>query len=94
MCSSDLNTLVMIIIMTTVVQVFKVPVATIQSVYGEVPNHFPTFKIPEMSVEMIMNLIAPSITLAILIAIVSFLSCVVIDGLIGKRHNSTMELIA
>ena len=35
-----------------------------------------------------------AVTIAVLAAIESLLSCVVADGMIGSRHNSNMELVA
>lgn len=69
-------------------------VATIQSVYGEIPSHFPTPKVPEISWQLIENILPSAFTMAILIAIVSLLACVVTDGLMGEKHDSNQELIA
>ncbi len=87
------NSLVAIIITTLIVQVLKLDVATIKSVYGELPSHFPKFEVPTVSFDMIVTLLPDAFTLAILIAIVSLLACVVTDGLTGHRHNSNQELI-
>lgn len=87
------NSLVAIIITTLIVQVLKLDVATIKSVYGELPSHFPKFEVPAVSFDMIVALLPDAFTLAILIAIVSLLACVVTDGLTGHRHNSNQELI-
>lgn len=88
------NSLVMLVVMTVLVKVLNIPVNTVASVYGELPAEFPKFQIPAITFDMISDLFGPALTLAILVAIVSLLSCVVTDGMIGKRHNSNMELIA
>lgn len=88
------NTLVMIVVMTVAVNVLNIPVNTVKSVYGELPAHFPALTIPQFSFDMIQELMAPSLTLAILVAIVSLLSCVVTDGMIGEKHASNTELVA
>ncbi|MFR2848518.1 MAG: SulP family inorganic anion transporter, partial [Hungatella hathewayi] len=83
------------ILMTTpMAAILNGKVDTIRSVYGELPSHFPAFTVPEISLEMIENLIPSAFTLALLIAIVSLLACVVTDGLMGERHDSNQELIA
>lgn len=87
------NSLVAIIVTTLIVQALKLDVATIKSVYGELPSHFPKFEVPTVSFDMIVSLLPDAFTLAILIAIVSLLACVVTDGLTGHRHNSNQELI-
>lgn len=86
--------LAMLFLMTSVVYLFRIPVATVGSAYGSLSPSLPQIAFPAFSMDMIEELLAPSLTLALLIAIVSLLSCVVTDGLIGKRHNSNMELIA
>lgn len=88
------NSLVAIIVTTLLVKVLKLDVATIKSVYGELPSHFPKFEVPAFSFDMVVELLPDAFTLAILIAIVSLLACVVTDGLTGHRHNSNQELIA
>jgi len=40
------------------------------------------------------SLLAPAISIAFLASVESLLSAVVADGMIGKKHNSNMELIA
>lgn len=86
--------LVAILITTPLVQFLHLDVATIKSVYGELPSHFPEFTVPSINFDMIQALIPSAVTLAILIAIVTLLACVVTDGLLGERHNSNQELIA
>lgn len=88
------NSLAAILITTPLVSMLKLDVDTIKSVYGELPSHFPQFMFPEVNVQMIMELIPSAVTLAILIAIVSLLACVVTDGLTGEPHDSNQELIA
>ena len=87
------NSLVAIVVTTLIVQFLNLNVATIKSVYGELPSHFPKFEVPEFSFELITELLPDAFTLAILIAIVTLLACVVTDSLNGHRHNSNQELI-
>lgn len=88
------NSLVAIIVTTLLVKLCNLNVATIKSVYGELPSHFPKFVVPKFSYDLIADLIPDAFTLAILIAIVTLLACVVTDSLTGHRHNSNQELIA
>ena len=87
------NSLVAILVTTPIVLLFKMDVNTIQSVYGKLPCHFPKLEVPEFSLELIEAVLPSAVTLAILVAIVSLLSCVVTDGLTGIRHDSNSELI-
>ena len=82
-----------IILMTLAVMIFKLPVTTIGSVYGELPNTF-SLSIPNFNIENFSNYIAPAFTIALLGAIESLLSAVVADGMISGNHRSNTELIA
>lgn len=90
------NSLAAILVTTPVVLLLKnkgIEVATIKSVYGDLPSHFPMPKLPAFSWQLVMDVFPSAVTLAILIAIVSLLACVVTDGLMGERHDSNQELI-
>ncbi|HIT64937.1 MAG TPA: STAS domain-containing protein [Candidatus Ventrimonas merdavium] len=83
-----------ILVSTGVAAALKLPVATIGSVYGELPSHVPVPKLPEIDYDMVAGLVPESFTLAVLIAIVSLLACVVTDGMTGQQHDSNQELVA
>lgn len=87
------NSLVAILVTTPLVMVLDLKVNTIQSVYGALPSHFPEFTMPGFDLGLVEEVLPSAVTLAILIAIVSLLSCVVTDGLTGIRHDSNSELI-
>jgi len=82
-----------IILMTTIVYFFKLPVATIESLFGEIPNNF-SFIVPSFSLSELPVYIGPAVTIALLGSIESLLSAVVSDGMIGGNHRSNTELIA
>ena len=54
----------------------------------------PAPNVPDLSWEVIRQLFAPALTIAVLGAIESLLSATVADGVIGDRHDSNQELIA
>ena len=68
-------------------------VATIGSMFGEVPQGLPSFAWPEMTVSQVLSLVGPAFTIAMLGAIESLLSAVVADRMAGTRHNSNQELV-
>lgn len=82
-----------ILLMTGLVQLFDIPVDTIETVYGSIPNSF-HFSLPAVDWTNLPNYFQPAITIAILGAIESLLSAVVSDGMIGGNHRSNTELIA
>lgn len=85
---------VAMIVATSAVQVFGLPVETIASRFGAVPTALPAPSFPSIPAAGLSGLIAPAFTIALLAAIESLLSAVVADGMIGTRHRSNMELVA
>jgi len=88
------GSLIAILIVTGLVQVFHIPVETIGSRFGDLPAGLPRFSLPTFDFNTLKNLIRPSVTIALLGAIESLLSATVADGMIEGRHRSNTELIA
>jgi SulP family sulfate permease len=88
------GSLVAIILCTLAVYFFELPVETIESKFGEIPNSIAMPHIPNINFKIIQELIEPAIAIALLGAIESLLSAVVADGMIGGKHRSNMELVA
>lgn len=88
------GSLVAIILTTILVIVFKLPVDTIGSRFGEISSNLPSPMYYEINLTVIRNLIGPATVIALLAAIESLLSAVVADGMIGGKHRSNMELVA
>lgn len=82
-----------IILVTLVVQVFKIPIATIETYFGEISNTI-HFTIPQIRLIDLQNYLEPALTIALLGGIESLLSAVVADGMISGKHRSNTELIA
>jgi SulP family sulfate permease len=73
---------------------FHLPVETIGTRFGGIPQGLPKMQLPDLSWPTIQNLFQPALTIALLAAIESLLSAVVADGMIDDRHDSNQELIA
>ncbi len=86
--------LVAIIVTTLATQFFHLPLETIQSRFGDVPNYLPAPHLPLMSWGLIRQMFPHAVTIALLAALESLLSSVVADGMLGTRHRSNMELVA
>jgi SulP family sulfate permease len=69
-------------------------VATIGSRFGGIPSGLPEFRIPAFRPELVLTLLSPAVTVAMLGAIESLLSAVVADRMGGDRHNPNTELFA
>jgi SulP family sulfate permease len=78
---------------TAAVVVFGLPVETVGSKFGGIPAGFPPIDLPEFRPDLIIPLLSPAFTVAILAAVESLLSAVVADTMTGDRHNSNAELI-
>jgi len=88
------GSLVAILLSTLLVYFLELPVETIETKFGEIPNKLTLPEIPKINFEIIQELIQPAIAIAFLGAIESLLSAVVADGMTGGRHRSNMELVA
>ncbi len=82
-----------ILLITIVVQLFHIPVTTIESFFGDIPNSF-GLSIPDFELSTLHYYLAPALTIALLGGIESLLSAIVSDGMIGGKHRSNTELIA
>ncbi len=87
--------LIAVIICALVVAIFDLPVNTIGTLYPDISSAPPAFTLPKgISLATITDLLPDAFTIAVLAAVESLLSCVVADGMVGRRHNSNTELIA
>jgi SulP family sulfate permease len=73
---------------------FNLPVETIGSRFGGIPQTLPKFAAPDLSLEHLRHLIVPAVTIALLGAIESLLCAVVADSMIKDKHDANQELIA
>ncbi len=75
------------------VETLHMKVNTIGTLY-EISNKPPTFSIPIINFQLIRSQFGNALTIAILAAVESLLSCVVSDSMINSKHKSNTELIA
>ncbi|MGE3247192.1 MAG: SulP family inorganic anion transporter [Beijerinckiaceae bacterium] len=73
---------------------FKLPVATIGTKFGGIPNALPAPHLPAFSLAKISEVFPNALAFTLLGAIESLLSAVVADGMSGRRHRSNCELVA
>lgn len=84
--------LVAVIVTILIVKIFDLKVNTIGSLY-EISNKLPVPTMPHFSLELVKNVFPDALTIAILAAIESLLSCVVSDAMINDTHRPNAELI-
>ena len=85
--------IVVLLLGTAAVAVFKLPVETIGTRFGGIPSGLPHLEIPKFRPELIHGLLGPALTVAMLGAIESLMSAVVSDRMSNDRHNPNVELI-
>ena len=85
--------IVAVVVCTGLAQALHLPVSTIQSKFGPIPGGWPGWHLPEMSLDLMREVMIPAFTIAALGAIESLLSAMVADGLSDTRHDSNQELI-
>lgn len=85
--------IIALIVVTIVADFLDLPIETIGSRFGEIPNSIPTPQVPALDWETAKQLFAPTLTIALLGAIESLLCARVADNLSDDKHNPNQELI-
>ena len=90
------GTIVALVVATVAVLLLKLPVETIGSRFGGIPQSLPGFALPDFSWATAKLLVIPTITLALLGAIESLLCARVADNMAPQhpRHDPNQELMA
>ncbi len=88
------GSIVALVLGTAAVAVFNLPVETIGSRFGGIPQALPSPQIPPVAWAELRELFQPAMTIALLAAIESLLCAVVADGMVDDRHDSNQELMA
>jgi SulP family sulfate permease len=79
---------------TAALALFHLPVETIGSRFGGIPAGLPEFHAPQFRPDLLLELLSPALTIAMLGAIESLMSAVVADRMSGDKHNPNTELVA
>jgi SulP family sulfate permease len=76
------------------VAAFGLPVETIGSRFGGIPNGLPRPALPHLDWPTVLAVLPSAISFTLLGSIESLLSAKVADSMTGRRHRSNMELVA
>ena len=87
------SSLVAVIVGMAMVPLFGMNVNTIGDLYT-INAGLPELHVPQLSIDLLREQLPNGITIAILAAIESLLSCVVADSMISSHHRCNMELVA
>ncbi|MBW6416441.1 SulP family inorganic anion transporter [Celeribacter sp. PS-C1] len=86
--------IVAVALTSAAVALFDLPVETIRSRFGELPQSLPAPHLPELSFATLRELLPSALVIAFLAGVESLLSAMVADRMIGGRHRSNAELMA
>lgn len=79
---------------SAIVSLADLPVDTIQSRFGDLPNTLPWPKMPEIGFDRIVELLPSALIIAFLAGVESLLSAMVADRMIEGKHRPNAELLA
>ncbi len=85
--------IIAIVVCSALVALLDMNVSTIGDLY-QISSSLPSFHIPAITQSSITAALPNAVTIAVLAAVESLLSCVVADGMVNSKHNSNMELVA
>jgi SulP family sulfate permease len=88
------GSIVVLLLGTAIAWGFHLPLETIETRFGGIPAGLPQFAIPTFRFDLILPLLSPALTVAMLGAIESLLSAVVADRMSGDKHKPNVELFA
>lgn len=88
------GSIIVLVLATLATALFHLPLETIGSKFGGIPQGLPAFALPDFDWEKARHLVGPAITIALLGAIESLLCARVADGMIEDRHDPNQELMA
>ena len=73
---------------------FRLPVETIGSHFGQLPSGLPSPKLPSISYSTVLEVLPAALSFTLLGAVESLLSAKVADGMTGRKHRYNMEVVA
>jgi SulP family sulfate permease len=88
------GTVVALVAGTAIVAAAGLDVETVGSRFGGIPQGLPQLHVPRFRADLVLGLLSPALTVALLGAIESLLSAVVSDRMTGDKHNPNVELVA
>lgn len=88
------GSIIAIAIASAIVALFTLPVETIHSRFGDLPDGLPFPSVPPVSLARISELLPSALVIAFLAGVESLLSAIVADRMVGGAHRSNAELLA
>jgi SulP family sulfate permease len=86
--------LIAVVLASVVAWLFHLPVETIGSHFGQLPDGVPAAGLPSFSISSVLDVLPAALSFTLLGAVESLLSAKVADGMTGRKHRYNMELVA
>ncbi len=86
--------LVAVVLASAATALFGLPVETVGTRFGGIPQALPMPALPEITGDRLLAVLPYALSFTLLGAIESLLSAVVADGMTGRRYRSNCELVA
>lgn len=86
--------IVAVALTSAAVALAALPVDTIQSRFGDLPNSLPRPTLPDISLDRVIELLPSALVIAFLAGVESLLSAMVADRMIAGHHRPNAELLA
>ena len=87
------GSIIVLVCATATAFLTDLPVETIGTRFGGIPNQLPKFEWPALALDQWPQLLRPALTLALLGAIESLLCARIADNLVDDHHNPNQELM-
>jgi SulP family sulfate permease len=86
--------LIAVALVSLVAAMLHLPIETIGSRFGGIPNSLPMPALPSITSSRVLELLPIAISFTLLGGVESLLSAKVADGMTGRKHRYNMELVA
>ena len=86
--------LIAVVAASTATLLFKLPIETIGSHFGEIPHGLLAPRLPEFTSSLFIEILPAAFSFTLLGGVESLLSAKVADGMTGRKHRYNMELVA
>ena len=86
--------LIAVVLASLAAWLFHLPIETIGSHFGQLPDGLPSPRLPTISASSVLAVLPAALSFTLLGAVESLLSAKVADGMTGRKHRYNMEVVA
>ena len=86
--------LIAVVLASLAAWLFGLPIETIGSHFGQLPDGLPVPRLPSISTKSVIEVLPAALSFTLLGAVESLLSAKIADGMTGRKHRYNMEVVA